>query len=78
LLDTEVFHEEQNSIDRPHRPGRVLTCGELIETISGYEYEGYERTIDVQIKNIRKVLEDDPAGPKLLLTVRGVGYKAQE
>ncbi len=59
-------------------PGKVFTRRELIETISGYEYEGYERTIDVHIKNLRKVTEDDPSKPKLLLTVWGVGYKAQE
>ena len=59
-------------------PGRVFTRSELIEKISGYEYEGYERTIDVQIKNLRKVLEDNPATPQLLMTVWGVGYKVQE
>lgn len=59
-------------------PGRVFTRGELIETLSGYVYEGYERTIDVQVKNIRKVLEDDPAEPALIQTVRGVGYRFLE
>lgn len=59
-------------------PGRVFTRGELVESISGYAYEGYERTIDVHMKNLRKALEDDPSEPTLLLTVWGVGYKAQE
>ena len=59
-------------------PGRVYTRGELIEALSGYQYEGYERTIDVQIKNLRKVLEDDPSHPDLIQTVWGVGYKVQE
>ena len=59
-------------------PGRVFSRGELIESISGYQYEGYERTIDVHIKNLRKALEEDPAEPELLLTVWGVGYKARE
>jgi two-component system, OmpR family, alkaline phosphatase synthesis response regulator PhoP len=59
-------------------PGRVFTRGELIEKLSGYEYEGYERTIDVHIKNLRKALEDDPAEPELILTVWGVGYKVHE
>lgn len=59
-------------------PGRVFTRSELIERISGYTYEGYERTIDVHVKNIRKVLEDDPTNPRLLLTVRGIGYKIGE
>lgn len=59
-------------------PGRVFTRGELIQAISGYEYDGYERTIDVHVKNIRKALEDNPAEPDLLLTVWGVGYKVRE
>jgi len=56
-------------------PGRVFSRRDLIERMSGYDYEGYERTIDVHVKNIRKVLEDDPAEPKILLTVWGAGYK---
>lgn len=59
-------------------PGRVFARSELVAAISGYEYEGYERTIDVHVKNLRKALEDDPAEPTLLLTVWGVGYKARE
>jgi DNA-binding response OmpR family regulator len=59
-------------------PGRVFTRGELIQTLSGYEYEGYERTIDVHVKNLRKALEDDPSEPTLILTVWGVGYKVAE
>lgn len=59
-------------------PGRVFTRQELIEHISGYAYEGYERTVDVQVKNIRKVLEDDPANPVLVQTVWGVGYRFRD
>lgn len=59
-------------------PGRVFTRGELVEAISGSRYEGYERTIDVQIKNIRKVLEDNPSSPELVQTVWGVGYRMKE
>ena len=59
-------------------PGRVFTRAELIDALSGYSYEGYERTIDVQVKNLRKALEKDPAHPELLLTVWGVGYKVEE
>jgi len=59
-------------------PGRVFTRAELIEGISGYEYEGYERTVDVHVKNLRKALEDRPSEPELILTVWGVGYKARE
>ena len=60
------------------QPGRVFQRGEIIERISGYAYEGYERTVDVHVKNLRKAIEDDPADPKILLTVWGVGYKVQE
>lgn len=59
-------------------PGRVYSRRELIEAIAGYTYEGYERTVDVHVRNLRKVLEDDPAHPTVLLTVWGVGYKVQE
>lgn len=59
-------------------PGRVFSRRDLIEKISGYDYEGYERTIDVHVKNIRKAIEADPANPKILLTVWGAGYKIGE
>jgi len=59
-------------------PGRVYTRGELIEAVSGCRYDGYERTIDVHVKNLRKALAADPAEPELVVTVRGVGYKAAE
>ncbi len=59
-------------------PGRVFTRGELIDRISGYQYDGYERTIDVHVKNLRKAVEASPGEPELILTVRGVGYKAAE
>jgi len=59
-------------------PGRVYSRRELIEAIAGYTYEGYERTVDVHVRNLRKVLEDDPAHPTFLVTVWGVGYKVQE
>ncbi len=55
--------------------GRVFSRHELIETVSGYDYEGYERTVDTHIKNIRRAIEDDAANPRYLITVWGVGYK---
>jgi two-component system OmpR family response regulator len=60
------------------QPGRVFKRCEIIEKTSGYAYEGYERTVDVHVKNIRKAIEDDPSDPKILLTVWGVGYTVQE
>lgn len=59
-------------------PGRVMTRTDLVERIGGYAYDGYERTIDVHIKNIRKAIETDPGKPEILLTVWGIGYKASE
>jgi len=59
-------------------PGRVFSRKELIESTSGYVYEGYERTMDVHVKNLRKVLEDEPSAPKRIVTVWGVGYKWQD
>jgi DNA-binding response OmpR family regulator len=60
------------------RPGRVYSRMEILEGAVGIEYEGYERTLDVHIKNIRKALGDDGATPRYIGTVRGVGYKAIE
>jgi len=57
-----------------HR-GRVLSREQLIEQVWGYDYYGDERVVDVHIGRIRKKLEDDPARPTLIVTVRGVGYR---
>jgi DNA-binding response OmpR family regulator len=56
-------------------PGRVFTRGELVEGALGYQFEGYERSIDAHIKNIRQKIEDDPRSPLFISTVYGVGYK---
>lgn len=55
-------------------PGRVYTRLQLLEAVSGDAYEGYERTMDAHIKNIRKKLGDDPRHPRFVRTVFGVGY----
>ena len=55
--------------------GKVLTREQLIERTMGYDFEGFDRTIDVHIKNLRKKLEEDSKHPKYILTVFGVGYK---
>ena len=60
------------------RPGRVYTRMELLETFQDMGFEGYERTIDVHIKNIRRAVEPDPGNPEYVLTVWGVGYKMAE
>jgi DNA-binding response OmpR family regulator len=54
---------------------RVFSRPDLIHSALGYGYEGFERTIDVHIKNIRKKLEPDPEDPTYIKTVHGVGYK---
>jgi len=59
-------------------PGRVLSRLQLLEAATGEAYEGYERTIDTHIKNMRRKIEDEPASPTYLLTVHGVGYKMRE
>jgi len=56
-------------------PGRVYSRFELVNRVQGYDYEGYERTIDVHVKNLRKKLEPDPSKPRYVETVIGVGYR---
>lgn len=56
-------------------PGQVLSRLQIVEKVQGYDFEGYERTVDAHIKNIRKKIEFDPQNPKYLMTVYGVGYK---
>jgi two-component system response regulator RegX3 len=55
--------------------GRVLTRGQLIDRIWGSDYVGDTKTLDVHVKRVRAKIEPDPANPRLLLTVRGLGYK---
>jgi len=56
-------------------PGQVFTRLQLLDLTQGEAYEGYERTIDQHIKNLRKKIEPDPSHPRYILTVHGVGYK---
>ncbi|MFN3479286.1 MAG: response regulator transcription factor [Thermodesulfovibrionales bacterium] len=56
-------------------PDRVFTREELVDKALGYHFEGYERSIDAHIKNIRQKLGEDPKNPILILTIYGVGYK---
>lgn len=59
-------------------PGRAFTRTQLLEQTQGSVYEGYERTIDQHVKNLRQKLEADPRQPRYVLTVHGVGYKLTE
>ena len=56
-------------------PGRVYSRMELVEKVLGYDFEGYERTIDSHVKNLRAKIGDDPRNPKWIFTVHGVGYR---
>lgn len=56
-------------------PGRVYSRFELINRVQGYDYEGYERTIDVHVKNLRKKIEPDSSHPRYVQTITGVGYR---
>lgn len=56
-------------------PGRVYTRLELLDHIHGDAFAGYERTIDVHIKNLRAKIEADPRNPRYIETVYGVGYR---
>ncbi len=60
------------------QPGIPFTRERLISEALGYDYAGYERTIDVHIRNLRRKLEDDPQNPHFILTVFGVGYRFAE
>ena len=56
-------------------PGRVYSRFELINRVRGYEFEGYERTVDSHVKNLRRKIEEDPGSPQIVQTVLGGGYR---
>jgi len=57
------------------QPGRVFSRLQLLEAAQGVAYEGYERSIDAHIKNLRAKLEPEPRIPRYIETVFGVGYR---
>ena len=59
-------------------PGRVFTRSQLLDAVHGVAIESYERAIDAHVKNVRRKLEPDPARPRYLLTVYGVGYRVAD
>jgi two-component system alkaline phosphatase synthesis response regulator PhoP len=59
-------------------PGRAFTRSQLLEAVQGYAYDGYERTIDVHIKNLRQKIEVDAGNPQRVKTVYGIGYKFED
>ncbi|MFC2004764.1 response regulator [Chloroflexota bacterium] len=91
IIDTDkrlVCHGDRNISLTPiefellrvmaENPGRVYSRMQLLDKVQGDAYEGYERTIDSHIKNLRKKLELDPEHPRYIITVYGVGYKLGE
>lgn len=56
-------------------PNRVFSRAQLIEKVLGYDFDGFDRTIDVHILNLRRKLESDTGNPKYIKTVYGAGYK---
>jgi DNA-binding response OmpR family regulator len=56
-------------------PGRVYSRAELINRVRGYEFDGYERTVDSHVKNLRRKVEQDPGNPRIVQTVLGGGYR---
>ncbi len=56
-------------------PGQAFTRAQLLDRLHGVAYEGYDRSIDAHIKNLRRKLETDPSEPRYVLTVYGIGYK---
>lgn len=59
-------------------PGRAYSRAQLVDRVLGNGYEGFERTIDVHVMNLRRKIEPDPTHPRYLLTAYGVGYKLNE
>jgi len=56
-------------------PGRAYSRFELINRVQGHDFEGYERTIDAHVKNLRRKIEPDPGKPHYVETVHGIGYR---
>jgi DNA-binding response OmpR family regulator len=59
-------------------PGRVYTRAQLLDKVWGYSYQGYEHTVNSHINRLREKIEENPARPRHILTVRGVGYQFAE
>ena len=58
-------------------PGRVFSREQLLERVWGYDYFGDGRLVDVHVRRLRTKVETDPANPRHVVTVRGLGYKLQ-
>ncbi|MCB0155482.1 MAG: winged helix-turn-helix transcriptional regulator, partial [Anaerolineae bacterium] len=56
-------------------PGQTFSRAQLLDRLHGVAYDGFDRSIDAHIKNLRRKLEPDPGQPRYILTVYGIGYK---
>jgi DNA-binding response OmpR family regulator len=56
-------------------PGRIFTRAEIVDRVLGDDYDGFDRTVDAHIRNLRKKIEEDSGHPRLVETVRGLGYR---
>jgi two-component system response regulator MtrA len=65
-------------LELARRPGQVFTRELLLERVWNYEYLGDSRLVDVAVQRLRAKVEDDPGHPKLIVTVRGVGYRFEK
>ena len=67
-------HQFELLVVLAHSPGRVLSRDQIMDALKGHPLEAFDRSIDVHISRIRAAIEDDPAQPRRVLTVRGAGY----
>ena len=56
-------------------PAQTFTCSQLLDRLHGVAYEGFDRSVDTHVKNLRRKLETDPAEPRYVITVYGIGYQ---
>ena len=79
MIDNQVLNLTPNEFGllkiMMSQPNRVFSRSELINRVQGYEFEGYDRTIDSHIKNLRKKIDQKLPGQEIISTVYGVGYK---
>jgi two-component system, OmpR family, response regulator MtrA len=88
-IDTAAHTAERDGVELPlthteflllvelaRRPGQVFTREMLLERVWGYDYLGDSRLVDVAVQRLRSKVEQEPADPKVIVTVRGAGYKA--
>ena len=78
-MNNEIVNLTPNEFDLLYElaasPGRVFSREQLIEAVMGIDFDGFDRTVDVHIKNLRKKIEEDTKSPRYIKTVTGVGYK---